>query len=177
MNKSYLRGDLYYADLSPGIGSEQTGRRPVVIIQNNTGNLHSPTVIVAAITSKVSAKAKLPTHCYVEAGNGLELPSVILLEQLRTVDKLRLENYIGRLSKAQMQRLNHALAVSVGLIQPFPQKLTLRLCSACADKLAGAGVYRLQTAQDRQPETGLCNCCNRHLGSDVELVLGGGMIP
>ena len=87
MNETYLRGDLYYADLGQGIGSEQQGTRPVVIIQNNIGNRHSPTVIVAAITSKTNAKAKLPTHYYIAAGNGLELPSIVLLEQIRTIDK------------------------------------------------------------------------------------------
>lgn len=87
MNKTYLRGDMYYADLGRGIGSEQEGYRPVVIIQNNTGNKYSPTVIVAAISSKVDAKAKLPTHYLLKAESGLELPSLVLLEQLRTIDK------------------------------------------------------------------------------------------
>ena len=90
MNHTYLRGDMYYADLGHGIGSEQEGYRPVVIIQNNVGNKHSPTVIIASITSKKDAKPKLPTHYYIDAENGLELPSIVLLEQLRTVDKRRL---------------------------------------------------------------------------------------
>ena len=95
MNHTYLRGDMYYADLGRGIGSEQEGYRPVVIIQNNVGNKHSPTVIIASITSKTGVKAKLPTHYYIDAEDGLELPSVVLLEQLRTVDKRRLGNFIG----------------------------------------------------------------------------------
>ena len=90
MNHTYLRGDMYYADLGHGIGSEQEGYRPVVIIQNDVGNKHSPTVIIASITSKKDAKPKLPTHYYIDAENGLELPSIVLLEQLRTVDKRRL---------------------------------------------------------------------------------------
>ena len=90
MSGTYLRGDIYYADLGRGIGSEKKGSRPVVIIQNNVGNKHSPTVIIAAITSKADIKAKLPTHYYLNAGNGLELPSLVLLEQIRTVDKRRL---------------------------------------------------------------------------------------
>ena len=89
MNHTYLRGDMYYADLGRGIGSEQEGYRPVVIIQNNVGNKHSPTVIIASITSKTGVKAKLPTHYYIDAEDGLELPSIVLLEQLRTVDKRR----------------------------------------------------------------------------------------
>ncbi len=124
MNKTYLRGDMYYADLGRGIGSEQEGYRPVVIIQNNdTGNKYSPTVIVAAISSKVDAKAKLPTHYLLKAENGLELPSLVLfLEQLRTIDKRRLETYIGRLEEKHIRRIDHALAVSVGLIEEVPEK-------------------------------------------------------
>ena len=95
MNRTYLRGDMYYADLGKGIGSEQEGYRPVVIIQNDVGNKHSPTVIIASITSKRDAKAKLPTHYLLEAENGLELPSLVLLEQLRTIDKRRLSSFIG----------------------------------------------------------------------------------
>lgn len=81
MNHTYLRGDMYYADLGHGIGSEQESYRPVVIIQNNVDNKHSPTVIIASITSKKDAKPKLPTHYYIDAKNGLELPSIVLLEQ------------------------------------------------------------------------------------------------
>ena len=92
MNATYLRGELYYADLSKGVGSEQEGYRPVLIIQNDVGNKYSPTVIVAAVTSKVGVKPKLPTHYFLEAGTiGLTAPSIVLLEQLRTLDKRRLE--------------------------------------------------------------------------------------
>ena len=84
MNKTYLRGEMYYADLGRGIGSEQEGYRPVLIIQNDTGNKHSPTVIVAAISSKVDTKAKLPTHYLLKAENGLELPSLVLICLLYT---------------------------------------------------------------------------------------------
>ena len=114
MNHTYLRGDMYYADLGRGIGSEQEGYRPVVIIQNNVGNKHSPTVIIASITSKTGVKAKLPTHYYIDdAENGLKLPSIVLLEQLRTVDKRRLGNFIGHLSEKHICGINHALAVSI----------------------------------------------------------------
>ena len=93
MTQTYMRGDMYYADLGQGVGSEQNGHRPVLIIQNNTGNKHSPTVIIAAISSKIGVKPKLPTHYYMDAEYGLQLPSVVLLEQLRTIDKGRLESY------------------------------------------------------------------------------------
>lgn len=140
MNHTYLRGDMYYADLGHGIGSEQEGYRPVVIIQNNVGNKHSPTVIIASITSKKDAKAKLPTHYYINAENGLELPSIVLLEQLRTVDKRRLGDFIGHLSEKHIHGINHALAVSIGLIESVPKKLILCLCSACADNFYGTAL-------------------------------------
>ncbi len=117
MEKIYLRGDIYYADLGCGIGSEQRGYRPVLIIQNNTGNKHSPTVIAAAISSKANAKAKLPTHCLLQAGNGLTRPSLVLLEQIRTIDKKRLRSYIGRVDEPHLSQINCALAISVGLAE------------------------------------------------------------
>lgn len=117
MSKTYLRGEIYLADLGKGIGSEQEGYRPVVIIQNNIGNQYSPTVIVAAVSGKVTAKSKLPTHYLVGAGNGLEVPSIVLLEQLRTIDKQRLQRYIGILSSEQMTEVDRALRISLGLDQ------------------------------------------------------------
>ena len=115
MNQTYLRGDLYYADLGKGVGSEQEGYRPVVIIQNDVGNRYSPTVTVAAISSKVGAKAQLPTHYYLATENGLNLPSIVLSEQLRTIDKRRLTEYIGRLTESHMSGIDHTLLVSLGL--------------------------------------------------------------
>lgn len=109
------RGDIFYADLSPVIGSEQGGQRPVLIIQNDVGNRYSPTVIAAAITSKMS-KAKLPTHIDIFADHvGLTKDSVILLEQVRTLDKRRLKEKIGHLDELSMQRVNQAISVSFGL--------------------------------------------------------------
>lgn len=123
MNRTYLRGDMYYADLGRGIGSEQEGYRPVLILQNNTGNKYSPTVIVAAISSKVDAKAKLPTHYLLQAENGLELPSLVLLEQLRTIDKKRLGAYIGHLEEKHIRKINHALAVRSVLIKKYLESI------------------------------------------------------
>ena len=115
MNRIYQRGDIYYADLGKGIGSEQAGYRPVVIIQNNTGNRFSPTVIVASITSRTATKAKLPTHVYIDETSGLGRPSIVLLEQLRTIDKRRLERHAGKLADTIMPALNRALAISVAI--------------------------------------------------------------
>ncbi len=109
------RGDIYYADLSPVIGSEQGGVRPVVIIQNDVGNRYSPTVIAAAITSQHN-KAKLPTHINVGAqGCGLAKDSVVLLEQVRTIDKQRLGEKMGTLDNGAMTQIDKALSVSFGL--------------------------------------------------------------
>ena len=108
------RGELYYADLSPVVGSEQGGIRPILIVQNDTGNKYSPTVIAAAVTSQLS-KAKLPTHIEVsEQESGLTKSSVILLEQNRTLDKRRLKERIGELSPIKMQKVNSALLISLG---------------------------------------------------------------
>ena len=108
------RGDIYYADLSPVVGSEQGGVRPVLIVQNNVGNKYSPTVIAAAITSKTD-KTKLPTHIDVYADRfGLSKDSVILLEQIRTLDKRRLKERIGELPKSTMIEVNRAILISLG---------------------------------------------------------------
>lgn len=109
------RGDIFYADLSPVVGSEQGGTRPVLIVQNDTGNRHSPTVIAAAITSQ-TGKANLPTHINIAGGSvGLSKDSIILLEQIRTIDKRRLREHMGRLNANQMKEVDDAIAVSFGL--------------------------------------------------------------
>ena len=109
------RGDIYYADLSPVVGSEQGGLRPVLIVQNDIGNRYSPTVIAAAITSKMS-KTKLPTHIDISAASvGLSKDSVILLEQIRTLDKKRLKEKMGHLDEETMTHVNSAIQVSFGL--------------------------------------------------------------
>jgi len=107
---------MYYANLTfGGVGSEQYGCRPVLILQNNFGNKHSRTVIVAAITGKTESKAKIPTHCLVKMQNGLDRDSLVLLEQIRTIDKTRLRQYIGTLDDDTMNEVDRALAISVGL--------------------------------------------------------------
>lgn len=110
------RGDIFYADLSPVVGSEQGGVRPVLVIQNDIGNKFSPTIIVSAITSQIN-KAKLPTHVEISAKEyGLQRDSVILLEQLRTIDKKRLKEKIGHLDDKLMEQVNEALYISLGLV-------------------------------------------------------------
>lgn len=111
------RGEMYYADLSPVVGSEQGGVRPVLVVQNDIGNKYSPTVIAAAVTSQIN-KAKLPTHIEIHAGKyGLNKDSVILLEQIRTLDKKRLKEKIGELEDDTMSKVNDALLVSLGFYE------------------------------------------------------------
>lgn len=110
------RGELYYADLSPVVGSEQGGVRPVLVVQNDVGNRYSPTVIAAAVTSKMN-KAKLPTHIELPSSFGLAKDSVILLEQIRTIDKRRLKERIGELPDSTMSLVNKAILISLGFIE------------------------------------------------------------
>lgn len=115
MEKTIKRGDIYYATLNPVVGSEQGGTRPVLIISNDTGNRHSPTVIIAPITSRIHTKAKLPTHTAVSNFNGLDKNSIVLLEQIRTIDKQRLKQYMGMMPDNIMARVNKALAISLAM--------------------------------------------------------------
>lgn len=117
MRKAIRRGDLFYADLDPVVGSEQGGIRPVLVIQNDVGNYFSPTVVAAAITSR-KAKNSLPTHILLENVPGLAPTSLLLLEQLRTIDRKRLRGYIGRISKEKMLEIDAALAISIGIGYP-----------------------------------------------------------
>ncbi len=130
------RGEIYYADLSPVVGSEQGGIRPVLIIQNDVGNRYSPTVIAAAITSRLD-KAKLPTHISLRAeGCGLRKDSVILLEQIRTIDKQRLKECMGEIGRDVMQQVDYALEVSFGLIP----RSTVRGAVNASRQAASAGI-------------------------------------
>ncbi len=115
MDRTIKRGDIYYAELNPVVGSEQGGIRPVLIISNDIGNSHSPTVIIAAITGKTQTKAKLPTHTEVKDVEGLGRDSIILLEQIRTIDKQRLKNHMGTMPNNIMARVDKALAISLAM--------------------------------------------------------------
>ena len=115
MDRTIKRGDVFYAELNPVVGSEQGGIRPVLIISNDIGNSHSPTVIIAAITGKTQTKAKLPTHTEVKDVEGLDRDSIILLEQIRTIDKQRLKNHMGTMPNNIMARVDKALAISLAM--------------------------------------------------------------
>ena len=115
MERTIRRGDIYYAELNPVVGSEQGGTRPVLIISNDIGNSHSPTVIIVAITGRTQTKAKLPTHTEVKDVEGLDRDSIILLEQIRTIDKQRLKNHMGTMPNNIMARVDKALAISLAM--------------------------------------------------------------
>ena len=167
MERKYNRGEMYYAQLGNGIGSEQKGRRPVVIIQNDIGNTYSPTLIVAAITSEIYGKPQLPTHCFLKADYGLQKDSFILLEQIRTIDKTRIGKYIGRIPDEHIPKLNHALEVSVGLYRNENEKIWL--CDTCAKKIRSTGVFSLSKNERFIKSQELCTLCRKRKGSSYSL--------
>lgn len=114
-NWRYSRGDIYYANMEPNVGSEQGGERPVVVLQNDTGNKHSPTLIIATLTSRVDKKRHLPTHVLLDHNPGLKVPSIVQLEQIFTIDKCRLQRFIGNASAEEMVQIEAALKISLGM--------------------------------------------------------------
>ncbi len=114
----YRRGDVYLANLDPYIGSEQGGTRPVVVLQNNTGNFFCPTLIVAPITSRTGKKTNLPTHYHVDKIQGTDYSGMVLLEQIKTIDKRRVSKYLGKMSRRQMDEIGEMIEVSLGLYIP-----------------------------------------------------------
>ena len=144
MNSTKIRrGDIYYADLNPVVGSEQGDCRPVIIVQNDVGNNHSPTVIVTPLTRNLR-KNPLPTHVVIPQSNGLDQDSLVLTEQIRTIDRSRLANYIGHISDEIMLDIDKALAVCVGLEKRRPPNsaiLVLSLCSHCEADFRNSGYF------------------------------------
>ena len=163
------RGEIYHADLNPVFGSEQGGYRPVLIIQNNRGNRHSPTVIVAAITSR--PKAKLPTHVPINGIKGLEKESFVLLEQIRTLDKGRLDDYIGRLNREQMIKVDKALRTSME-IKKLDKPILMCLCPVCAKPFYNSKEHFIIRADQDQTIKETCMFCNVRQGYDYLIRLG-----
>jgi len=162
-----FRGDVFYAELGPVVGSEQDGLRPVVILQNNTGNKFSPTVIVAAVTSRCGSKKQLPTHISLSE-TFLPSNSIVLLEQIRTIDKLRLKEYIGRLNIATMQRIDRALVISLGirLRNQFKDEIILTLCDACARQFYSSPGHVVRRTNTTQTIKDTCTFCGYRSGFD-----------
>lgn len=173
MERKIMRGDMYYADLGPVVGSEQDGLRPVVVIQNNLGNKYSPTIVIAAVTSKTTPKMMLPTHIRISTKYGIEKDSVVLLEQIRTIDRMRLEGYIGTLGAATMMQINKALAISVGLLEcsvidmeQGVRVLELCLCSKCARQFYELHEHFIRRLDYNQLTKDKCDYCGFRMGFD-----------
>lgn len=162
MGEKYIRrGEIYHADLDPVIGSEQGGYRPVVILQNNRGNYYSPTVIVAPITSR--PKTKLPTHVPLKAMKGLEKDSVVLLEQLRTIDKSRLDDFVGNISPRQMNKVEEAFRISAE-VKKLDKPLEMCLCPICAKPFYKSENHFIKRANKSQTKKKTCMLCNSRQG-------------
>ena len=169
MERKYNRGEMYFAHLDDGIGSEQKGRRPVVIIQNDIGNTHSPTLIVAPITSEIYNKSQLPTHYFLKADYGLQKDSFILLEQIRTIDKTRIDKYIGRIPEVHIEKINHALEISIGLNKNEKKKIWL--CDTCAKKVRSTGVFSITHSTRFVSRKESCYLCRKRNGALYHIIL------
>ena len=175
MKHCIKRGDIYNVELGSGIGSEQNGFRPGVIIQNDMGNRHSPTVIIAPVSSAVK-KIHLPTHVLLPARYGLSETSIILLEQIRTIDKQRLSNFLGHLDSVHIQSLDHALKISVGLNESLlptkkapSERFSMTLCGKCLDSYRRTNAYHIRRADPSQLVKETCMFCGIRSGYDYLL--------
>ena len=164
MSNEYKRGGIYLAELDGGVGSEQAGRRPVIIIQNDIGNKYSPTLIVAALTSDTNVKTLLPTHYYMGSTRGLYKDSVVLLEQIRTIDKSRIIHYIGHANWYQMKEIDKALGISVGL----ESTSHMTLCPVCARKLHSSGAFVIKKTS-RAVKKKSCRVCKAEKARNYEV--------
>ena len=169
MSKKITRGDLYYANLDPVVGSEQGGLRPVLIVQSNKGNKTSPTLTVLPITSQ--NKPALPTHVSLFGACGLSDGSIALAEQLRTIDKSRLGRYIGSVNSLQLSVVDFALLKTLGISakKPAPKSKTTTLCSTCKQQYNNIDDYCIKRiSNDRDPKE-KCDFCNIRTGFDYEV--------
>ena len=160
MTQQIRRGDIYFADLNPVTGSEQGGVRPCLVIQNDIGNRHSPTVITVPLTS--SNKAHLPTHVRISRTGGLRSASIALCEQIRTIDRTRLDGYIGRIRADEQIAVDGALAVSVGPGPHQEKVLTLSLCYRCKCEFEDAGRVPIKRGWQEHKEP--CDRCRTGMG-------------
>ena len=164
MAKTCYRGELYYADLGEGVGSEQEGCRPVIILQNDMGNRYSPTTIAAPISCKIDTKAKLPTHYILGPVAGLVRPSVVLLEQIRVIDKHRLERKLGSLSDRHIAGIEKALKVSMGLLDSTG---SIHLCGTCVRNFRNTSAFSLHRTSRHRKEQ--CSFCKNRMGFEYEI--------
>ena len=163
MSEYYKRGDIILANFDPAIGSEQAGRRPAVVIQNDIGNKYSHTIIVAIITTSI--KKDLPTHIYINE-DYLESNSVLMLEQIRTIDIDRVQKHFGSLSEEIMKNVDNALAISVGLKKRKQNGLIMVLCQTCAQVFYDSPYHNIRRADPTQTLKEHCTYCNVRDGFD-----------
>lgn len=167
MNKALLirRGDIYYADLGNGVGSEQGGIRPVLIVQNNMGNRYAPTVIVVPITSQLKSNNQ-PTHVHLSTRCGLKTKSVVLTEQIRTVDKQRLQEYVGHLDDESSALVDEALRISIAVLHPHKasRPKTLHLCPDCANRFFLSTFHSLRQIEAPTEHAVECSNCHASFG-------------
>jgi mRNA interferase MazF len=180
-----LRGQMYFADLNPVIGSEQGGIRPILVVQNDVGNRHSPTIIVAPITTQVK-KTWLPTHIGIPPSFGLPHQSMVMLEQVRTIDRSRFGEYLGYLDNDVMDYIDEALAISIGLSDLLgqgrpvhhetphqgksdPDELVLTLCGSCRQRFINSPAHIVRRADPTQKKE-TCMYCNVRTGYDYRIM-------
>ncbi len=170
MKAECRRGDIFIANLGIGIGAEQQGERPVIILQNDTGNANSPTVIVAPLTTKGATKNHIPVHCDIFENEWLDKPSTVLLEQVKTIDKERLTQKIGYLSEAQMKRVDQRLLISLGFARPIEKPLEMCLCSRCYNHFYNTNAYKIKRKYSIQDHKEICTYCNHRMGFDYVVI-------
>ena len=158
------RGEIYFANLNPAVGSEQDGVRPVLVVQNNIGNTYSPTIIVAPLTS--SKKAFLPTHVRIAKTGALIANSIALCEQLRTLDRKRLDGYIGKIKETEQKAVDHALAISLELLKK-PKALDLTLCLSCKTDFENTNSILVKRGFKEHKEA--CDFCRVGMGYEYSI--------
>ncbi len=172
LNENIHRGDVYYADLSPVTGSEQGGIRPVLVVQNDVGNKFSPTIIIAPITSHMK-KRNQPTHVSLPATDGLSEDSMILLEQVRTIDRSRLDRRVSRISNHLMHEVDSALATSLGLSLAIPEEspneMVLCLCPTCAAQFYNSPDHTIRRVDPYSAVKDECTYCQVRMGYDYRI--------
>ena len=170
MEQTYNRGDLYYVNIGNRLGANRFGYQPVVIIQNDVGNRFCPTTLIAEISTERRWIRRHPTHCFLQSEYLHGFPSTVMLEHICAVDKRSLAFYIGKLTPSDLNNLNYALAVSVGLVDTLAPKPVICLCPKCAKAFTESGNYISQRISPQKTKGEICNYCNYCLGYDYRLI-------
>lgn len=171
--EEYQRGQIFYANLEPGVGAEESGLRPVLVIQNDAGNKYSRTIIVAPITSQVK-RLDLPTHVQLPYVEGMADPAMVMTEHIRSIDKRRVNAYIGEVGEKEMERVDDALRSSLGLLEDAEENnddMVLCLCPTCASQFFNSPVHVIRRIDRYQRNKDYCTYCDVRLGYDYRVSL------